>query len=305
MTAPLAKNSQHFQGILLMILSSLLWPSMLVAIHEVISTVSPFVQIAIRFTIGAVVFAPFARNLNRNLIRDGAILGVLMFAAFVTQTVALESIPANQASFTVGLVIILITLFEVVFYRRLSLVAILAAALAFTGIGIMSWQDGPPAIGAVWMLICASLIAAIVILLERIAPRHPVLPLIVVEIWAIAILSCLLAAPEMAGQIEVITASLTQPKNIVALLYLGIVGTGAVTWLQAKALSRITAFEGGLIQTMEPVVGSIYAFFLLGETFRMSGYAGAVLVIAGMIVALSERKAAPISAPPQERERGA
>lgn len=305
MTAPLAKNSQHFQGILLMIMSSLLWPSMPVAIHEVISTVSPFVQIATRFTIGAVVFAPFARNLNRNLIRDGAILGVLMFAAFVTQTIALESIPANQASFTVGLVIILITLFEVVFYRRLSLVAILAAALAFTGIGIMSWQDGPPPAGSVWMLICASLIATTVIALERIAPRHPVLPLIVVQIWVIAILSCLLAAPQMAGQIEVISANLTQPKNIVALLYLGIVGTGTVTWLQAKALSRITAFEGGLIQTMEPVVGSIYAFFLLGETFRMSGYVGAFLVIAGMIIALSERKAAPLSASPQEQERGA
>lgn len=305
MTAPLAKNSQHFQGILLMIMSSLIWPSMPVAIHEVISTVSPFVQIATRFTIGAVVFAPFARNLNRNLIRDGAILGVLMFAAFVTQTVALESIPANQASFTVGLVVILITLFEVVFYRRLSLVAILAAALAFTGIGIMSWQAGPPPAGSVWMLICALLIATTVIALERIAPRHPVLPLIVVQIWVIAILSCLLAAPEMAGQIEVISANLTQPKNIVALLYLGIVGTGTVTWLQAKALSRITAFEGGLIQTMEPVVGSIYAFFLLGETFRMSGYAGAVLVIAGMIMALSERKADTLSAPPQEQEKGA
>ncbi len=305
MTAPLAKNSQHFQGILLMIMSSLIWPSMPVAIHEVISTVSPFVQIATRFTIGAVVFAPFARNLNRNLIRDGAILGVLMFAAFVTQTLALESIPANQASFTVGLVVILITLFEVVFYRRLSLVAILAAALAFAGIGIMSWQDGPPPIGAVWMLICALLIAAIVILLERIAPRHPVLPLIVVQIWVIAILSCLLAAPQMAGQIEVISANLTHPKNIVALLYLGIVGTGTVTWLQAKALSRITAFEGGLIQTLEPVIGSIYAFFLLGETFRMSGYVGAVLVIGGMIMALSERKAAPLSASPQEQEKGA
>ena len=69
-----------------------------VAIAEVITTLSPFVQIATRFTIGAVVFAPFARNLNRELVRDGAILGVLMFAAFVTQTMALETIATNQVA---------------------------------------------------------------------------------------------------------------------------------------------------------------------------------------------------------------
>jgi len=302
MTESVPKNSQHFQGIVLMIMSSLIWPSMPVAIAEVISTVSPFVQIATRFTIGAVVSAPFARNLNRELVRDGAILGVLMFAAFVTQTMALESIPANQASFTVGLVVILITLFEVVFYRRLSLMAILAAAIAFTGIGIMSWENGPPPIGAVWMLICALLIAAIVILLEKIAPRHPLLPLTVIQLWVIAILSWLLVAPQLAGQIQVISTNLINPKNLIPLLYLGIVGTGIVTWLQAKALSRITAFEGGLIQTLEPVFGSIYAFFLLGETFSLRGYIGAVMVIAGMIVALSQRTADALSDRPIDLE---
>jgi drug/metabolite transporter (DMT)-like permease len=214
-----------------------------------------------------------------------------MFAAFVTQTMALETIAANQASFTLGLVVILITLFEVVFYRRLSLMAILAAAFSFTGIGIMSWQNGPPPIGAVWMLICALLIAAIVILLEKIAPRHPLLPLTVIQLWVIAILSWLLVAPQLIGQIEIISTNLINPKNLVALLYLGIVGTGIVTWLQAKALSRITAFEGGLIQTLEPVFGSIYAFFLLGETFSMRGYVGAVMVIVGMIMAPRQRKA--------------
>lgn len=305
MTEPVPKNSQHFQGIVLMIMASLIWPSMPVAIAEVISTVSPFVQIATRFTIGAVVFAPFARNLNRDLVRDGTILGVLMFAAFVTQTMALESIPANQASFTVGLVVILITLFEVVFYRRLSLMAILAAAIAFTGIGIMSWENGPPPIGAVWMLICALLIAAIVILLEKFAPRHPLLPLTVIQLWVIAILSWLLVAPQLAGQIEIISTNLINPKNLIPLLYLGIVGTGIVTWLQAKALSRITAFEGGLIQTLEPVFGSIYAFFLLGETFSLRGYIGAVMVIAGMIVALSQRTADALSDRPMDLEKAA
>jgi drug/metabolite transporter (DMT)-like permease len=100
-----------------------------------------------------------------------------------------------------------------------------------------------------------------------------------------------LVAPQLIGQIEVISTNLINPKNLVALLYLGIVGTGILTWLQAKALSRIAAFEGGLIQTLEPVFGSIYAFFLPGETFSMRGYVGAVMVIVGTIMAPHQRKA--------------
>lgn len=290
MKASVTENSQRAQGIVLMVIVALIWASMPVAIKEIISSVPPAVQVAIRFTIGAVIFAPFARNPNLSLVRDGVILGLLMFASFVSETIALETIAANQASFIYGLLVIFVTLFEVVFYRRLSVVAILAAAIAFTGIGIMSWQNGLPPIGEVWMLICALLVSAIVIVLEILAPRHPLLPLTVVQLLVIAMLSWLWAAPQLIGQLEVIGTNLSNPKNLLPLLYLGVVGTGIVTWLQTKALRMITAFEAGLIETLEPVFGAMFAFFLLGETFKLSGYVGAVMVIVGMIMALNERK---------------
>lgn len=302
MTTPVEKNSEHFQGIVLMIMVSIIWASMPVAIAEVITTVSPFVQIAARFTIGAVVFAPFARNLNRDLVVDGTILGLLMFAAFVTQTIALETLAANQASFTLGLVVIFITLFEVVFYRRLSLMAILAGAFSFTGIGIMSWQDGPPPIGAIWMLISALLVSAIVLLLDIFAPRHPPLPLTVIQLWVIAVLSWLLVAPQLIGHIEVISTNLMNPKTLIPIFYLGIVGTGIVTWLETTAMSKITAFESGIVQTIEPVLGALFAFFLLGQTFTMRGYVGAVMVLMGMMIALNQRKADALSDRPPSLE---
>ncbi len=142
MKASVTENSQRAQGIVLMVIVALIWGSMPVAVKEIVSSVPPSVQVAIRFTIATVIFAPFARNLNLKLIRDGAILGLLMFGAFASETIALKTIAANQASFIYGLLVIFVTLFEVVFYRRVSLVAILAAAIAFTGIGIMSWQNG-------------------------------------------------------------------------------------------------------------------------------------------------------------------
>jgi putative Mn2+ efflux pump MntP len=53
----------------------------------------------------------------------------------------------------------------------------------------------------------------------------------------------------------------------------------------------ITAFEAGVIETLEPVFGAILAFLILGETFKTRGYIGAVVVIVGMAMALSARNA--------------
>ena len=283
-------KNQRFQGIVLMVIVALIWGSMPVAVKEIVNSVPPPVQIALRFTIGVVIFAPFTRNLNIPLLRDGTIIGLLMFGALACETIGLKTIAANQASFMFGLSIIFITLFEVVFYRRISLVALLAAAIAFTGIGVMTLQDSLPPIGEVWMLLCAIISAALVIVLEILAPRHEILPLTLVQLLVIAVLSWFWAAPQMFGHFEEIKTNLMNQKDLVALIYLGVVGTGIITWLQTKAMSTITAFEAGLIQTSEPVFGAMFAFLVLGESFEMKGYIGAAMVIVGMVTALSQRK---------------
>ncbi|MGI2908127.1 hypothetical protein [Tolypothrix sp. VBCCA 56010] len=89
---------------------------------------------------------PFVRNLNVSLVRDGVILGVLLFEIFAAATIGLETVCANQASFIFGLNMVFVTVFELLFRKRLSIRAVLAVILAFTGIGVMSWKSGELAI---------------------------------------------------------------------------------------------------------------------------------------------------------------
>jgi drug/metabolite transporter (DMT)-like permease len=286
-----SSTNQSFQGIVMMMLVTLIWASMPVMIKQIITTVPPALQIAIRFTLGAVIFVPFARNLNLALLRDGAITGLLFFGGVVSETIALKTIPANQASFIYGLIVIFVTLFEVLFYRRQSFVAIIAAAIAFIGIGIISWPDGSPPIGDVWMLLCALLASAWIIVLEILSPRHSLLSLTFVQLSSVAILGLLWATPELIWHFESLRKSVMNPETLAVLFYLGVVATGITTWLQTKALQMITAFEAGVIETLEPVFGAILAFLILGETFKTRGYIGAVVVIVGMAMALSARNA--------------
>ncbi|MDF5714164.1 MAG: DMT family transporter [Rhizonema sp. NSF051] len=281
----------YVQGIVLMIITAFIWASTFVAIKEIVSSVSPTIQVAIRFTLGAMAFAIFARDLNIRLVRDGIIIGLFMFCSVTTETIGLQTLQANQATFIYGLTVSFVTLFELVFRRRISVISLLAAVIAVTGIVIMGWDNGPPPIGEYWMFLCAFFSAGFMIALEIIGQDHPPLPFTMIQLSTIAVLSWLWAAPELIGNLEIINQTLRDFTNLSFLLYLGIIGTAVVIWIQTMALRRITAFDAVVIQALEPIFGAILAFLFLGETFGTNGFIGAGMVLVAMFMALSQKKA--------------
>ena len=55
--------------------------------------------------------------------------------------------------------------------------------------------------------------------------------------------------------------------------------------LQPVAQPHTTPEHTALLFSIEPVASAVLAFFVLGETLPAQGYLGAVLVVAGVVVA--------------------
>lgn len=89
------------------------------------------------------------------------------------------------------------------------------------------------------------------------------------------------AAPEITEQLE------TLPENGGVLIYLGVVATALVSWLYTIGLRWVPAYEAAVFVALEPVFGTIIAFFLLGETFSIRGYIGAAMVLSGIILVVT------------------
>jgi drug/metabolite transporter (DMT)-like permease len=280
-TFSLTESSRYARGILAIITFALIMGSIPTAIKEAMAHFSPSVQLAIRFAIGAIILVPFVRDFNVSLLRDGTILGLILFGCFACETIGLETISANRASFIFGLNVVFVTLFELLFGKRITARDLLASGLAFSGIAIMSWEAGEPLIGNFWLLGAAVCDAASIILLERFAPHHPSLSLTAIRIWVIAILGLLWAAPEITGQIE----SLKESWGV--LVYLGVVATAIAFWLSTIGLRLVPAYEAAVFVALEPVFGAIIAFFLLGETLGLRGFIGAAMVLSGMLLVVS------------------
>ncbi len=271
---------QHTQGILLLVAVTIFWGTTFPLVKETIVSLSPGTLIAIRCALAALAFAVHLRDLNKRLLRDGAILGLLLFASLATQAIALETISANRAAFIASLNVILVPLLGQLLGQRVLVTTFLAAGLALGGVGVMSWEDGVLSVGDLWMVGDVLCYTAYIMTLEVVTPRHPPLSLTAVQILVVGVLATFWAAPELIGQLEAIA---TNSTNLIPIVYLALV-TAATTWLPAIAQNWVSAQETAIIYTFEPAFAAIFSFWLLGEKLGVRGWLGAGMVLAAMIL---------------------
>jgi len=274
----LKETSDRTKGILAVITVAIILGSSSSVIKEVLLKLTPETQLALRFTTAAIILLPFLGKLNLCLVREGGILGILLFGVFAFSTVGLETISAHQASFIFGFNVVFITLFELIFRKNFKIEGLLAAILAFSGIGIMSWEGEEPLSGSLWLFGSAISDSAYILLREKIAGRHSSLALTSVQLAVVAALSLLWAAPQIFGQIEAIEMNLAQ------LTYLSIVATAIVTLLMTTAQRWVSSQEVAVLLSLEPVFGAIFAFWLLGETLGVFSFVGAAMVLTGIFL---------------------
>ena len=266
-------KSLQSRGILLLLITTVIWGTSFPLLKQVVGSLSPAVLIAARFTVAALMLVPYLRGLNIRLLRDGVMLGLVYFAATSSALIGLETISANRSAFIISLNAILVPLLGILFGQRLPVRVLLAAGLAITGIGIMSWDGGGISGGDFLTFGSAFGIAVYIMMLQWITPRHSTLPLVAIQLLVMALLGIIWAAPQLIEQVEAITS------NFTTIVYLALVVTATPIWTQAMAQRWVPAYKVALLYTLEPVFASIFSFWLLGETFGAQSLVGAALVL--------------------------
>ncbi len=207
---------------------------------------------------------------------------MIIFSTLTLQTFALETTSANHAAFIASFNVILVPLLGQLLGRQVFLKTFGAAGIAILGVGVMCWESEEIVIGDLLMLGNAFLYSIYILKLECITLRHPILPLTAIQIWAIAVVSLIWAAPDLVRQHEVIGT------NFGLLLYLGLFDTAATIVLQAVAQRWVNAYETALIYTLDPIFGAVFSFLLLGEKLGVRGLIGATLVLVAMVFGQSK-----------------
>jgi drug/metabolite transporter (DMT)-like permease len=280
------KNAAFWQNYLpdiSLFLSTVIWGLSFTIMKVMLGDqISPFLFVFLRFATATVLLYPLCHKrlpgLGADGLKAGAILGILIYAGFITQAVGITFTTASKSAFITGVSSLFVPVFLVIHRKRLP-EPLVIVALLLAGLG-MYLLTGPAGgrfnIGDFLTLICAVTFAAQIYGMGLVASKYDTLALTMVEIAATASLAGL-------SLFFVPIYFVFSWWNVAVLLFITIVGTVLPLLAQAWAQKKTSSVRAGLIFSAEPVFAYIFATILLGETFGSVQKIGGAIIIAAVV----------------------
>lgn len=274
--------------VLILLFATLVWGATFPVLKIATESLSGVEVTALRFLIAAVCMAPFAWRLPAITWRSGFFLGALALLPSVAQAFGLEFISSNRSAFLTSLNVLMVPLLGAAFGTRPSWSVAIASVLACAGIGLMSYDGGSHLIADVVTVFGALGYAIYVIALSASAKNHVPSQLATAQIFWMALLGCIWMG--LSSGIDGIFTLATRIDGdiFLGLLFLGVVASAGMFFLQVLAQSHVPANKAAVIYAMEPVFAALFAWLLLSEILTLRAALGAAIVV--FAVLLSEFK---------------
>ncbi|RCW97000.1 DMT family transporter [Marinomonas foliarum] len=262
---------------------------------------------AIRFTLAGLALIPlFFFSTERiptqqmpSLMFKGALLGLLLFIAFYTQTEGLRHTSVSNAGFITGLASPLLPVLGLLLFRKKVSRSVCVGVL-FATAGLYLLTVGDKLVfnqGDSLVLICAFAFAIHMLLTGRFVSAMPVIPLTIIQLLAVGIYSGISAflssepAFYLAGNTPLSWYdSVFSPIVLSAILIAGILGTAYAYWAQSACQKILPDYKVALIFTLEPIFACATASLFLNETLGIIGLIGAASILLGMLIAETGNK---------------
>ncbi|WP_028446264.1 DMT family transporter [Chitinimonas koreensis] len=277
-------------SVLLLLLVTLVWGTTFPLLKSASATLSGIEISALRFFVAGLAVLTFALKAPRAAWRDGAMLGAAALVSYVSQAFGLEHISSNRSAFLTSLNVLMVPFVGWLLFRgRIGWQVLGAATLACCGIALMSWEGGGNWLGDGATLLCALAYAVYTLLLSRVARHHEARALAATQIVLMALFAGLAM---LAGGSERLASLPARAEPAwAAIVYLGLVATAAMLFLQAIGQRHVSAEKAAVIYALEPVFAALFGWLWLGEVLGLRGAVGGALVVLAVVV--SEWRPAP------------
>jgi drug/metabolite transporter (DMT)-like permease len=286
----------RLRGIFVLLLVTLVWGTTFPAMKELSTHFSAIWIVFIRFGLAGLLLSPFLRSAKYTDVMAGGLLGATLFVCYMLQLSGLALTTSNRNAFITGLNVLVVPLLGVVIGRIPERKIVVAIFLAVAGLFLLCWDGGLWGRGDSLALCGAFCFGAYIKLLEMMSRKAgnvmtlTAIQIIVVALCALCALIWLLIwerPPHPADWAQVFAGGADHIGNF---LYLAVIATAATIALQTWGQRHSSANEAAVIYAFEPACAAIAAYFWLGETMVWRGVAGALMIIAGMVVSQWTRR---------------
>lgn len=268
---------------LLLLVVTLFWGSSYIFMKMGLGTLGEFNLIALRFglafILAAALFHRRLRKVDFKTIKYGALLGFLLLGVFTCITFGLQTTTTSNAGFLVALTVVFVPFLDrFLFKKRIAPSQIFGSVLAIAGIGLLTLNETLTIRPGDLLCILSAVFYAIQIIFTGKAVKE-------CDSLNIGILQL-----GFAGGFALVLSAMFETPSLpsslpgwIAILALGILCSACGFILQPIAQKYTTPTRTGLIFALEPVFAALFGFWFAAENLSPQGYAGAVLVLLGIV----------------------
>lgn len=267
-----------------------LWGSLYIISKVALEYVPPVTLLALRYmvSIPALYFLLRLRKKLTPLYRKDmpivlAIGFVGYFLSFCFQMLGIDRLSGSVSSLLGAMNPIFIPLLAAVFLKeRITKEKVLCVLLSMVGVAIIVGVGGRADIpGALMMLLSVFLWSSASIIIRRIGGRY--------DPMQVAMMAMICALPftgawslaELA-QREIVFA----PQAVLAVLYMGLMGTAAAHSLWNYSLSKMDASFCSMFYPLQPLTSALLGVLVLHESITINFVAGSVVICVGIVLAV-------------------
>ena len=282
---------------LLLVLTAAIWGFAFAAQREGAQYVGAFSFNAARFSLGALSLLPVMAVLSsrtttpfrtpnpRLTLAWGAAAGLVLFSASTLQQVGIETTTAGKASFITGLYIVLVPVLGLALGHRTYARTWTGVVLAVAGLWLLSFVPGFSLVAGDGLVLIGAFFWAIhILVIDRANLDVDPLQLSAVQFGTTAALSAIAAVATEARPFAGLGDA------VVPVLYAGLISVGIAYTLQVVAQQWAKPAHAALILSLETVFGAVGGALVLGERMTARGYAGSLLILAGIMVSQLPRR---------------
>lgn len=270
----------------LLVFVTMIWGSTFLVVKNTVRLSGPFTYLAFAYGVGALTLALIFRRrlvrITRAELRNGLIIGLILFTGYALQTTGLQFTTVSKAGFITGLNVPLIPIFMFLLLRQKSARgAVVGIILSFAGLFLLSFNNQltlSVGIGELLIFGAAVAFALHVVAISRFAPGADATNLVIMQIGLTSLLS-FISIPLAHQPLFVPSWSFW-----IAVMLLGTIDV-AFTLL---VMNRVQQFMGGtkaaLIYALEPVWAALTGLLLAGDVLSVPAWIGCACILAGMVV---------------------
>jgi len=274
---------------LALIVATVAYGATFVIVQDALDHVTPVGFILLRFALGTVVLAPFAWRRGfrrpgsdaraRDFVLAAVAFGVVGFAGYWFQDAGLQRTTTSNSAFITGLFVVFTPIIETALTRRVPQPRVLGAVIvSAVGLFLLTGASFDLHAGDALTLGCAAMFGGWIVLGSVLSQRFDPVALTAAQM---AVLACCAVPVVLAGGLGHVTGQV-----VVAVGVTGIVCSALAFSLQLWGQRYLEPSRAAVILLFEPVVAG-FVGYAVGERLGAAGYAGAAVILAGILLAES------------------